>query len=44
MIFEILTFFSVTTFSYILITTFGIDNTSEYPYPFPEESIPRFQR
>ena len=44
MLSEILTLVSVSAFSYILIKTLGGDSTSEYPFPFPEEPIPRFQR
>lgn len=44
MFIEILNFALVSAFSYILIRTLNGDSTAEYPFPFPEEPIPRFQR
>jgi hypothetical protein len=44
MFIEILNFALVSAFSYILLKTLNQDTTQEYPFPFPEESIPRFQR
>lgn len=44
MIIEILTFMSVSAFSYMLMKTLGHDIYMEYPFPYPEEPIPRLLR
>jgi|AACY02.1.fsa_nt_gi hypothetical protein len=45
MIIEILTFMSVSAFSYMLMKTLGHEiYYMEYPFPYPEEPIPRLLR
>ncbi len=44
MFIEILNVALVSVVSYILLKTLNGDSTAEYPFPFSEEPIPRFQR